>query len=250
MGHGYIFFKWCLPFLCQAYQQQNEPDSHISAASSISGSRPQRDLQEDSGMEEDKGGFSSSKSSTVPVLTMSDSLGVAASDPLRLSSASTTTCNSSVFNSSSFLPTVEEERELRLDPSTATPSKVQQTAQSLIVNPPHGIASASSSVATKMDSLSTSSHPPPAMSSRTSRMKGNEMHPNVFGPTAGNTSVPDIRSASYAYHANSSNWNPVSRQDSELQSQSSGAVGKWLGIVLVTSFKTYGIKNRNYIWTR
>ncbi len=177
-------------------------------------------------MEEDKGGFSSSKSSTVPVLTMSDSLGVAASDPLRLSSASTTTCNSSVFNSSSFLPTVEEERELRLDPSTATPSKSQQPPQSLIVNPPHGIASASSAM--KMDSLSTSSHPPPAMSSRTAKMKGNELHPNVFGPKAGTTSVPDIRSASYAYHANSSNWNPVSRQDSELQSQSSGAVGKRL----------------------
>ena len=32
-----------------------------------------------------------------------------------------------------------------------------------------------------------------------------------------------VTSASYPYHAHSSNWNPVSRQDSELQSQSSGA---------------------------
>ena len=32
-----------------------------------------------------------------------------------------------------------------------------------------------------------------------------------------------MTSASYPYHAHSSNWNPVSRQDSELQSQSSGA---------------------------
>ena len=32
-----------------------------------------------------------------------------------------------------------------------------------------------------------------------------------------------VSSASFPYHAHSSNWNPVSRQDSELQSQSSGA---------------------------
>ena len=38
-------------------------------------------------------------------------------------------------------------------------------------------------------------------------------------------SLPDITSGSYAYHANTSTWNPVSRQDSEIQSQSSGAVG-------------------------
>ena len=61
-------------------------------------------------------------------------------------------------------------------------------------------------------------------------MKANEMHPSVFtGNGNGSNShavMPDIRSASYAYHANSSTWNPVSRQDSELQSQSSGAVGE------------------------
>jgi hypothetical protein len=56
-------------------------------------------------------------------------------------------------------------------------------------------------------------------------MKANELHPSLMSCVAA-TAVPDIRSASYAYHANSSNWNPVSRQDSELQSQSSGAVGK------------------------
>jgi hypothetical protein len=66
------------------------------------------------------------------------------------------------------------------------------------------------------------SFPPPASSSQAARLKANELHPNLMASTA----VPDIRSASYAYHANSSNWNPVSRQDSELQSQSSGAVGK------------------------
>ena len=196
----------------QAYQQQ-ESDSRVSAASSISGSRMTRDIQEDSGMEEDKGGFSSSKSSTVPILTLSESLGT---DPQRFSSASTTTCNSSVFNSTSFLPTVEEEKELRIDPTTtAAPAAHLSGAQSL---------STHMSEVSKMSTLNTS-YPPPTSSSRTGRLKANEIHPKAMSNVATNA-VLDVRSNLYPYHANSSNWNPVSRQDSELQSQSSGAVGK------------------------
>ena len=143
----------------------NEPDSRISAASSVSGSRHNpRDLHDDSGMEEDKGGFSSSKSSTVPNLTMSDSVvgvGAACVDTQRLSSASTTTCSSSVFNSTTFLPTVEEDRELRINPPTATPSK---GAGHPTPGVHHQAAQAVASHLT-LDALSLS-HPPPAASSR------------------------------------------------------------------------------------
>ncbi len=163
-------------------------------------------------MEEDKGGFSSSKSSTVPILTLSESLGT---DPQRFSSASTTTCNSSVFNSTSFLPTVEEEKELRIDPTTTAPAAHLSGAQSL---------STHMSEVSKMSTLNTS-YPPPTSSSRTGRLKANEIHPKAMSNVATNA-VLDVRSNLYPYHANSSNWNPVSRQDSELQSQSSGAVGK------------------------
>lgn len=207
-----------------SYVRHAEADLRLSAASSVSGSRNQRDLQVDSGMEEDKA-YSSSKSSTVPILTMSDSVATGppervlsslSSDPLRLSSASSTTCNSSVFNSTQFLPTLDEDKELKLNPPTATPAKGgHDGAQLPFVNPPQGINSS------KMAQLNTS-YPPPAMSSR-SRLGPNEVHPSVFPASSG--AVPDITSASYAYHANSSTWNPVSRQDSELQSQSSGAVG-------------------------
>ena len=154
-------FDVFLPF--QAFQL-NEPDSRISAASSVSGSRPHpRDLQDDSGMEEDKGGFSSSKSSTVPILTMSDSLvaGASSVDPQRLSSASTTTCNSSVFNSTTFLPTVEEDRELRINPPTVTPSK--GVGHATVVHQQAPAQNVSSHL--NLDALSLS-HPPPAASSR------------------------------------------------------------------------------------
>ena len=153
-----------------------------------------------------------------------DSHGMGAPDSLRMSSTSTTTCNSSVFNSTGFLPTVEEERELRIDPPTATPNKGSGPGAALlaIVNTPQGHNSGLSS---RMVPPLDTSFPPPASSSRTARLKANELHPNLISSVA-TAAVPDIRSASYAYHANSSNWNPVSRQDSELQSQSSGAVGK------------------------
>ena len=45
---------------------------------------------------------------------------------------------------------------------------------------------------------------------------------NSSGPTEYHPGM-SMSSASYPYHAHSSTWNPVSRQDSELQSQSSGA---------------------------
>ena len=154
-------------------------------------------------------------------LLYSDPHGVLAPDSLRMSSASTTTCNSSVFNSTGFLPTVEEERELRLDPVLTTPSKGSVQSLQSIVKTPQGASTSLSSRMVQLDS----SFPPPASSSRTARLKANELHPSLMSSVAA-TAVPDIRSASYAYHANSSNWNPVSRQDSELQSQSSGAVGK------------------------
>ena len=53
------------------------------------------------------------------------------------------------------------------------------------------------------------------MSKSMSALKKVESHPNSIAS-----------SVSYPYHAHSSTWNPVSRQDSELQSQSSGATEK------------------------
>ena len=130
----------------------------------------------------------------------------------RFSSASTTTCNSSVFNSTSFLPTVEEEKELRIDP---TLNVVNVTNVTNVTNVP---AMAETS---KMASALNTSYPPPTSNSRSSRLKANEVHPKSMAKA-----VIDVKSNLYPYHANSSNWNPVSRQDSELQSQSSGAVGE------------------------
>lgn len=56
-----------------------------------------------------------------------------------------------------------------------------------------------------------------------------------------------MSSASFPYHAHSSNWNPVSRQDSELQSQSSGAGGIFAGGVAgdttdTDNYSTYRIE--------
>lgn len=89
--------------------------------------------------------------------------------------------------SHSLLPTVKEDSELSLGSSMQ-----------------HNKSSGARPKRTAGVSSSTSS---------LNRSGITEVHPNMTSLT------------SYPYHAHSSNWNPVSRQDSELQSQSSGAVG-------------------------
>ena len=59
-----------------------------------------------------------------------------------------------------------------------------------------------------------------AGSSRTSQ---NDLTGYSGKPSATESHPMSMQNASYPYHAHSSTWNPVSRQDSELQSQSSGA---------------------------
>ena len=93
---------------------------------------------------------------------------------------------------SHILPTVKEDSELSISSATLSQSNKSASASSYGARP-------------KAASMSKS------LSALPSKPGVTESHP-----------VVPLSSSSYPYHAHSSNWNPVSRQDSELQSQSSG----------------------------
>ena len=96
---------------------------------------------------------------------------------------------------SHILPTVKEDSELSISSATLSQSNKSASASSYGARP-------------KAASMSKS------LSALPSKPGVTESHP-----------VVPLSSSSYPYHAHSSNWNPVSRQDSELQSQSSGNYG-------------------------
>ena len=92
---------------------------------------------------------------------------------------------------SQLLPTVREDSELSISSTTMSQSN-KSAVSSYGARPKTAVMSKS-------------------MSALPSKPGVTESHP-----------VVPLSSSSYPYHAHSSNWNPVSRQDSELQSQSSG----------------------------
>ena len=150
------------------------------------------------------------------------------------------------------LPAIEEDRELKLCKHNAPSAFLQNTECSdsssnskfkhkntvgqqidpRLINPSDGLSLHSSSVNTsrslnthgKRGNLSNwqESYPPANL---TERNRSQAIH----GETYRSVSKPNITSASYAYHTSneafSSSYYPVSKQNSEVHSQSSGALG-------------------------
>ena len=103
------------------------------------------------------------------------------------------------------------------DPNDQTKSLPNLDACS-VINPPSSLPTVDEDKELKILSDSNSSN-------RSKLPEMSFIKPRLLEHPSSTQTPPPITSASYAYHANSSNWNPVSRQDSEIQSQSSGAVG-------------------------
>jgi hypothetical protein len=183
----------------QSYQI-HESDSlryQSSTASSVSGQHPNKapNNADDSGIS----GITTSEKVTTgdPSMIMSVSQNtMSSSSSSQLPSVTSPELGYTVSSSGSvsqLLPTVREDSELSIGPSPAASKEAASTGGA---RPKRFMSSSVSILSNVRQGLTT------------------EAHPNV-----------SMSSASYPYHAHSSNWNPVSRQDSELQSQSSGAVG-------------------------
>ena len=187
----------------QSFQTQESEVASLryqesSTASSVSG-HPQKNA-DDSGI---SGITTSEKLLTESVasgsqggqgtLSSSSSFPPSVTSPDMGYSASTTSC-------SQLLPTVKEDSELSIERVPISSSK---------------------------DSSNFKNHPAGA---RPKTLMSRSVPSLKMSPTSeSHPASVSVTSASYPYHANSSTWNPVSRQDSELQSQSSGAGGAGIG---------------------
>ena len=177
-----------------------------------------------------------------------------------------------------LLPAIDEEKELRFNKHTASSSLLQNTECSdssrssrdvrqsrfphinpNLINESDGLPFEQKGVGRSSGPSYVRRHQPIWQESypKGAASEGDDSgltHPFRGGNTVGinRSQQPSITSASYAYHATpanaafSSNYYPVTKQNSEVQSQSSGALGGKLNIDLHSVIQPEGVNQTRF----